>query len=101
MKMLKLPLCPYCGARFLYPQVRRLQNKKSGVCPHCGKTFRIYSRAGRTVLYTVSAFLLIGVDFFLLGIPAMNLTFLLAVTIAGVVGVGLLNPYTVRYRPDT
>ncbi|QAT48290.1 hypothetical protein EQM14_00035 [Caproiciproducens sp. NJN-50] len=98
--MLKLPLCPYCGARFLYPEVKKSRNKKSGVCPNCGKTFRIYSRTGRAVLYALSSFFLVGLDFFLLTIPAMNLTFLLAVTAAGVAGIRLLNPYTVRYGPD-
>lgn len=98
--MLKLPLCPYCGARFLYPDVRRAQNKKSGTCPHCGKIFRVRGRPGRAVLYAVSALLLIGMDFGLIRIPSMNLTFLLTVTVLGVAGVRLLIPYTVRYEPD-
>jgi uncharacterized paraquat-inducible protein A len=97
--MLKLPLCPYCGARFLYPEIRRAQNQKSRICPHCGKTFRIYGRAGRAALYIVSALLLVGMNFCLMKIPNMNLIFLLAATVLGVAAVRLLVPYTVRYGP--
>lgn len=99
--MLKLPLCPYCGAGFLYPDVKKTQNEKRGVCPHCGETFRVYGRTNRAVLYIVSALLLIGMNFFLLNIPAINLTFLLAATVPCVAAVRLLIPYTVRYGPDT
>ena len=99
MKMLKLPLCPYCGARFLYPDVKKSKNRKNGVCPHCGETFRIYGRACRTVLYTVSFLLLIGMNFCLMKIPSMHLAFLLSATILGVVITWLLIPYTVRYGP--
>lgn len=97
--MLKLPLCPYCGAGFLYPEVRKAQKEKSGICPHCGKPFRIDGRSVRAVLYAVSALLLIGINLCLLKIPDMNLTFLLAVTAVGIVSVRLLVPYTVRYKP--
>ena len=96
---MKLPLCPYCGARFLYPDVRKAQNENRGVCPHCGKTFRIFGRAGRSVLYAVSALLLIGVNLCLMKLPSANLTVLLAVTILGVTAVRLLIPYTIRYGP--
>lgn len=97
--MLKLPVCPHCGARFLYPDVRRSQNKAAGTCPHCGGTFRISGRRGRTVLFAVSSLILAGINFGLLGIPSINLTVLLAATALGVACVRLLIPYTVRYRP--
>jgi DNA-directed RNA polymerase subunit RPC12/RpoP len=97
--MLKLPLCPYCGARFLYPDVKRSKNGTTGTCPHCGRVFRIFGRGSRAVLFLVFALILIGLDLCLLSIPSINLTVLLAATILGVAGVRLLIPYTVRYGP--
>lgn len=97
--MLKLPLCPYCGARFLYPDVRRSKNRKTGTCPNCGREFRISGGKGRAVLFPVCALVLVGLDVLLLQVPSMNLTFLLAVTALGVGVALLLVPYTVRYGP--
>lgn len=97
--MLKLPLCPYCGATFLYPDVRKSQKNRTGVCPHCGGTFRIHKGAARAVLYTVSLFMLTALNYLLLQVQSINLTVLLAVTVLGVAGVRLLVPYTVRYGP--
>ncbi|MFU0832018.1 MAG: Znf/thioredoxin-put domain-containing protein [Oscillospiraceae bacterium] len=97
--MLKLPLCPYCGARFLYPEVRKTINNRKGICPHCGGTFRIYGKANRAALYAVSLLMLIGMNLCLIKIPSMNLTVLLLATIIGVMVTRLLIPYTVRYGP--
>ncbi|WP_411676395.1 hypothetical protein [Caproicibacter sp.] len=98
--MLKLPLCPYCGARFLYSEVRKSQNEKTGTCPHCEKPFRIGGGARRMVLYAVSALLLVGLNLCLLKLPSMNLIYLLAATVPGVAAVRLLVPYTVRFLPE-
>lgn len=97
--MLKLPLCPYCGARFLYPDVRRSKDRKTGTCPNCGREFRVSGGKGRIALFLVCALILTGLDVLLLRIPSMNLTFLLAATALGVAGILLLVPYTVRYGP--
>ena len=97
--MLKLPLCPYCGAGFLYPAVRRSKGRRTGTCPNCGKEFRIWGGKGRAVLFSACALVLVGLDVLLLRVPSMNLTFLLSVTVLGVVCALLLVPYTVRYGP--
>jgi DNA-directed RNA polymerase subunit RPC12/RpoP len=97
--MLKLPLCPYCGARFLYPDVKKSKNTKQGICPHCGGIFRIYGRTSRFALYTISSLLLIGMNLCLIKIPSINLTVLFSATILGVMVTRLLIPYTVRYGP--
>lgn len=96
--MLRLPLCPYCGARFLYPDVKKSRGRKTGKCPHCGKAFRVTFGTGMAVLISVALAALVGVNFFLLSIPDINLFYLLAVTAAGVVLTYFLIPYTVRYR---
>lgn len=94
---MKLPLCPHCGARFLYPDVRRRMMQKTGVCPHCKKDYRI-SRRGFAFFIPVSLFILFLLNFLLLQIPDMNLFFLLAVTAAGVVAACLLAPFALSYR---
>lgn len=94
---MKLPLCPHCGARFLYPDVRRHMMQKSGVCPNCKKKYRI-SRRGFAIFLPVSLLALFLLNFLLLQIPDMNLIFLLAVTAAGVVCISLLAPFALAYR---
>lgn len=95
--MLKLPLCPYCGARFLYHDVRKIHG--TGKCPHCGKTFRAVRGRGLAVLIPAAVLAMIGVNILLMNIPSMNLTYLSAVTAAGVLITYLLFPFTVRYKP--
>ncbi len=99
--MLKLPLCPYCGARFLYGQVRRSRFRKTGICPHCGKRFRITSWRGMLFLLPAAVLAMVGVNLLLLQIPGMNLSVLSLFTVLGVTAVYFLLPYTVRYRRQT
>lgn len=96
--MLKLPLCPYCNAEFLYPTVKKNMGNKTGSCPHCGRRFRIV-RKNAALLFTAAALVLVGCNLLLLRIESMNLLFLTAVTAGGVAGIYYLIPYTVRYRP--
>lgn len=96
--MLKLPLCPYCQAEFLYPSVKKSMRSKTGTCPHCGKDFRIVKK-NTPLLFAAAILLLMGCNFLLLRVESMNLLFLTAVTVGGVAGAYLLIPYTVRYRP--
>lgn len=96
--MLKLPLCPNCGARFLYPDVKQIIREKSGTCPHCGKTFRTAGKPQRAALFAAAAFLMIGGNLLLLRIPAMNLFFLTVTTAAGVAVTWLLIPFTARFK---
>jgi transposase-like protein len=93
-----LPVCPYCGARFLYGQVKRMGGRGTGKCPHCGKVFRISSGRGRAVLFSVTAAALVCLNLLLMQAPAVSMAFLLGVTAAGVVAAWLLLPYTARYR---
>lgn len=95
---LRLPLCPYCEARFLSSDVRRNRSRKTGICPHCGQEFRIQKAPGAAVLTAAAILILIGVNQLLLRISSMNLLYLSAVTAAGVGITWLLIPYTVRYR---
>ena len=96
--MLKLPLCPNCGARFLYPDVKRLMRTGSGTCPHCGKNFRTAGKPQRAVLFAAAALIMIVVNLLLLRIPSMNLFFLTVTTAAGVAVTGLLIPFTARFK---
>lgn len=95
--MLKLPLCPYCGARFFYPDVKKNRGK-NGICPHCKKEFRIV-RGGSTALLFIAALLVIvGINWLFLTLPSVNLPFLLIITAIGVTITWFLIPFTVRYK---
>lgn len=96
--MLKLPICPYCGARFLYPDVKKRKGS-TGTCPHCRKKFHITAGRGLAVLLPAAVLFLIAINFLLLTIPDINIFYLMAVTAAGVILTYFLMPYTVRYRP--
>jgi Acetyl-CoA carboxylase beta subunit len=95
--MLKLPLCPYCGARFLYPDVKSDRKNETKVCPNCNNKFKIDNKY-RLVLFLCAFLLLIGVNCLLLRLSSMNLWYLLVVTGIGVAVTRLLIPFTVRYR---
>jgi hypothetical protein len=95
--MLKLPVCPYCGARFFYRSVKSSAKKKTKMCPYCNKEFIIYKKF-RYLLFLAAFILLVAVNWFFLTVPAMNLTFLATVTALGVGAAWALVPFTVRYR---
>ena len=56
--MLKLPVCPHCGAVYSYKEVSSM---KSGteLCYHCKKKFRINKLRGRVILLSIVCTLLI------------------------------------------
>ena len=93
---MKLPTCPYCKARFLYPDAKKRMERRTGVCPNCGKKYRV-SRLGTAGFILCAAVLLIAVDFGLLSIPDMNLPVLCVITVAGVVAAYFLLPFFVRF----
>ncbi len=70
--------------------------RKSGKCPHCGKEFRI-SRRMLSIYIPAVFFILFLADFFLLGIPDMNLIFLISVTSAGIVIAYFLMPFAIKF----
>ena len=93
---MKLPMCPYCEERFLYPDAKKRMESRTGVCPHCGKKYRV-SRLGPAIFILCAAAALIAVDFRLLSIPDMNLPVLGVITVAGVVAAYFLLPFFVRF----
>lgn len=95
--MLRLPLCPYCGARFFYWQVRKNGFRKTGTCPYCRKKFCIEKR-GLLILLPAAVLVMVGVNFLLMRIPAMNLSAVSLFTALGVTAAYLLLPFAVRYR---
>ena len=98
--MPKLPVCPYCGAGFLYGQVRRKGLHGTDVCPNCGGTFRIRSLRGLALLLTAAVAVMVGVNILLMQIPDMNLSALSVVTALEVTATWLLFPFAVRYCPQ-
>lgn len=100
---MKSVVCPFCEARFLYPDLKKRSRSRTGVCPHCGKTYRV-SRKYTAVFLIFGVAVLMAMDWGLLSLSGMNLIFLMAATILGVTAVYLLLPFTVRFRkaePDS
>ena len=95
--MIKLPLCPYCGARFLYPEVRRMAGKKEGMCLHCKKEFTI-SQMGIFWIFLAVALLLIALNWALLAAGISDLWVLLAVTAVLVALSVFLIPFGIRLK---
>jgi CXXC-20-CXXC protein len=95
---MKLPLCPYCEARFLYPAVKGSTKQKTGVCPHCKKEFRITYRSRTALLFLFALLLIVGMNWLFLTIPTMNLPFLMVITAIGILITYFLIPYTVQYK---
>ena len=97
--MLRLPLCPYCKARFFYREVAK--NRKEGrmECPHCHKTFLIKSRRPRAVLYGAAAVLAVACNVLLMyWIPFLTMPVLLCATLLILLAAWLLTPCAVRYQ---
>ncbi len=95
--MLKLPLCPYCGARFFYPDVKKNRGR-TGTCPHCKKEFRILRGGSTVLLFTAALLAIVGTNCFFLTLPSVSISFLLIITAIGVTVTWFLIPFTVRYK---
>ena len=96
---MKTAVCPYCEARFLYPDVKKRMKHSTGDCPHCGGRYRV-ARGGTAVYLVVAFAVLIAMNLGLLSIGSMNLAFLLIATVLGVTVFYLLLPFSVRFRKD-
>lgn len=94
---MKSATCPACGARFLYPDLKKKITSRTGVCPHCRKKYRI-SRVGTAIFLVCAVLVLIALNFALLSIPDMNIFFLCFITLAGVVIAYFLLPFSIRFR---
>lgn len=99
MRLLGLPLCPHCGARFFYRQVNRTKKDGEGVCPHCGGKFRIVYRKQRVLLFLAVAALAVAVNILLLwGLEVNTVIPLYTVTLLFVLFAFVLVPFVVRYE---
>ncbi len=59
--MLKLPVCPHCGAVYSYKEVNSMKNGTS-ICYHCKKKFRVNKTRGRMILISIVCIFLIIVN---------------------------------------
>lgn len=94
----RLPLCPHCGARFFYRDVKNSLRRKTGVCPHCKKAFLIRYRVRAFGLYAVLFVLFIGCNVFLLRFLNASPLFLIGSTALAVGLSLLLFPFAAAYR---
>ena len=99
MKLLRLPTCPYCEARFLYGTVYHTKNQGRGVCPHCKREFVISFQKQRIVYFAAAAAAIVAVDLLLLWIfPRLTMTFLFLFTAILLILSALGLPFVVRYQ---
>lgn len=99
MRILGLPLCPHCGARFFYRQVNRTKKNGEGVCPHCGGKFRIVYQKQRILLFLGVAAVAIVVNILLLwGLELSTVIPLYVATLLFVLLAFALVPFVVRYE---
>lgn len=96
---LRLPVCPHCGARFFYKQIRRTKGNRQGQCPHCGGKFVIVYKKQRVFLFLGAAAVAVPLNILLLwGIQVKSLLPLFLITLLLVTLAALLTPFVVRYR---
>lgn len=103
--MYKLPLCPYCGSRFLYGQVRDAAKKPSLQCGYCKRTIAVKYKKYRNRHFLISALVMVLINIGMLALLSMTdatvLPYLLVLTVIMVCVAYLLLPYTVRFvKPD-
>lgn len=97
--MLKLPLCPYCHAVYHYKTVRETTHNKEEICHNCGKKFKISYKKGRIWLLLAAAVLLVIINIVCLNLfENITVWVCLGVTVALLLLIIPLFPYTVRYK---
>lgn len=96
---LRLPLCPHCGARFFYTQVKKAKKQDTMICKHCKKQFQISYKKGTVLLIVLAILILIILNMLLLAyFPLTNIVGLFLVTIMGISITYFFIPYTVRFK---
>ena len=103
--MYKLPLCPYCGSRFLYGQVRDAAKKTSLQCGYCKRTITVAYKKHRNRHFLLSILVMILVNIGTLAIlsntDSLVLPYVLVLTVIMVCISYYLLPYTVHFtKPD-
>ena len=98
--MLRLPVCPYCGAAYYYKDVKNAAKQKTACCHHCKQRFAVRVRAPRAVLLLCAALLMVLLDFLILSIlPNIHLVGLYLTTLCLLACSLFLVPYVVRFIP--
>ncbi len=98
--MLKLPVCPHCGAVYTY---REVSNMKKGIqlCYHCQKKFSVHKSAGRTILMTsVCVALIIANTAIMYSSNNFIPVVMMIADAVFVTAAVLLIPLTVRFKPE-
>ena len=94
--MLKLPVCPYCGAAYYYKDVKNAAKQKTACCHHCKQRFAVRVRAPRAVLLLCAALLMVLI---LSILPNIHLLGLYLTTLCLLACILFLVPYVVRFIP--
>lgn len=99
VKILRLPVCPYCHAVTRYGDVRRTTHNKIIKCHHCGKNYRVSYLTGRIILISIVSAALIIINIFLLKqTTGITIPFLAISDAIIVLAAVFVFPFTVRYK---
>lgn len=92
-----LPVCPYCNTIYRYGDVRRLIFKKSEICYHCGKNFKI---SKKKLLIMLLEFLILYalIDLLFIGVVGVTLIVLFIINVVLVAAGIFMIPYYIRFE---
>ena len=98
--MLKLPVCPYCHARYNYKDVKNMYKRKKENCHNCKKSFNI-SYKGNILLIIIGSIIIATMKVISFNIFAnINIWLELIFTIIPVTILFCLFPCTVKFYKD-
>lgn len=96
--MLKLPVCPYCNTIYRYDEVKKSTSKKSKICYHCNKEFKI-SKKRIIILFIFVVLVAAAINVAQLYItPTLNVLLLIVTNILLIIIGILLIPFFISYK---
>lgn len=99
--MLKLPVCPHCGAIYHYGEVRKLSKYKYIECRHCQKEFTVYTTKGKLLLLSIACLLLITLNVLLLWVfQGFTIYHCIGITLVICAVLLCFLPYTVKFKRE-
>lgn len=98
--MLKLPVCPYCGAIYRYKDISSMPAEKRHMCYHCKREFGVSRKKGKIILvFSVCIILIIFNLIALYNFKGINFPIMVIANFLCVLIAFILFPFTTRFYP--
>lgn len=91
-----LPVCPYCNTIYRYGDVRRMIFKKSEICYHCEKSFKI-SKKKLLILILELLIIYAAADLLIINFIGVTLLVLFIINIVLVIIGIIMIPYYIQF----